>query len=160
NHCCTALIAEKMDHHQEWFNVESRVEMRRPSVRASRRISTAAGVRPVDAHPSHYLSRPLRWKTGRRCASLASMELTFAARPAMSRVSRSMTPLLLAGTISAGVALLPIAPFDVHPAWPKSDGGGGGKGGGDGGGHGNGAGAASGVSSGVSASASLDPANP
>jgi hypothetical protein len=82
----------------------------------------------------------------------------------MSRVSRSLTTLVLAAVISAGVALLPITPFGVHPAWPKADGGGGGKGGGDGGGHGNGngngGGAASGLSSGVSASATIDPANP
>ena len=51
----------------------------------------------------------------------------------MSIVTRSLTTILLASALSAGVALLPITPFGVHTAWPK---GGGGGGGGDGGGHG------------------------
>jgi len=73
----------------------------------------------------------------------------------MSFISRPLATLLVASVLTAGVALLPIAPFGVHPAWPHGGGGGGGgNGNGNGGGHGNGGGAASGsVGSGVSASA-------
>jgi hypothetical protein len=81
----------------------------------------------------------------------------------MSLVSRSVTTLVLAAAISAGVALLPVPPFGAHPAWPHGGGGGGGggngggNGNGNGGGHGNSGGAALGagssVGSGTSASA-------
>ena len=56
----------------------------------------------------------------------------------MSLLSRSLATLLLAAAISAGVALLPIAPFGAEPAWPHGGGGGGGGGNGGGGGGGNG----------------------
>lgn len=83
-------------------------------------------------------------------------------RLAMSLVARSLTTLVLAAAISAGMALLPMAPFGAHPAWPHGGGGGGGDGGGNGngGGHGNGgAGSAMGSGASASAGASVDPSH-
>ena len=86
----------------------------------------------------------------------------------MSLVSRSLTTVLLAAAISAGVALLPLDHFGASPAWPHGGGGGGGGGGngnGNGGGHGNGngggaalgAGSATGIGASASAASAVDP---
>ncbi|MGH7125454.1 MAG: hypothetical protein ACREFI_13850 [Stellaceae bacterium] len=88
----------------------------------------------------------------------------------MSFLARSVTTIVIATALSAGVALLPMAPIGSHTAWPHGGGGGGGggngggngNGNGNGAGHGNGngglsAGAGSAVGSGAtSASATID----
>src|ERR1700676_5002247 len=77
--------------------------------------------------------------------------ITLTRRLAMSPASRSLATLLLAATLSAGAALLPLDHFGASKAWPHGggDGGGNGNGGGngkgDGSGHGNGGGAALGA---------------
>jgi 1-acyl-sn-glycerol-3-phosphate acyltransferase len=43
----------------------------------------------------------------------------------MSFLARSLAAVVLAAALSTGVALLPVAPFGAHPAWPHGGGGGG-----------------------------------